>query len=242
MGGTHRSTAGGTNMGFLWGVLSSSAAGVIIGISGWLGSRRLRRWLINWLSRLTGTGVVESYDTQLLANGPLADDLRTARWVRVFASRGNELTRESFADLWAGVEGGPTSVQILLPDPGIGGWDSWIDQRERELRVHDPGFVGGLLGRQVRANLDYLQSRVANRSDVEIRLYDFPHVGRIIATDRLVYLTTYTDSDHGRNSPCLVFRRPSAMYDFCVRIVDLAWSQARAAPAGHGRSPGSIEG
>jgi len=179
------------------------------------------------LSRLTGAGVARTYPRQSQANTALIDDLRSAKWVRVFTSRGNELTRDSFAELWSR-RSGTIPVKILLPDPVAGAAGSWLDQRESEVSDYDPAFRAGLLGRQVRANLDYLRAHIDGRPEVEVKLYDFPHLARVIATDRVAYLTTYSAREHGRNSPCTVFQNPSPMYDFCLRIFDLAWSRASA--------------
>lgn len=186
--------------------------------------------MIIWLSRLTGAGVARTYPKQSTANTALTDDLRDAKWVHVFASRGNELTRDSFAELWSR-RSGTTPVKILLPDAPARPTGSWLDQREREVSGHDPAFRAGLLGRQVKANLDYLHAHLGSRPEVEIKLYDFPHLARVIATDRVAYLTTYSEREHGRNSPCIVFQNPSPMYDFCLRIFDLAWSRARSTDA-----------
>ncbi|MEU4564336.1 hypothetical protein AB0F72_38640 [Actinoplanes sp. NPDC023936] len=212
-------------MDFTWGVLSSLTASLLVAGVAWFGSRRLRGRLINWLSRLTGAGVTRTYPKQSLANAALADDLQNAKWVRIFTSRGNELTRDSFADLWSR-RSGRVPVKILLPDPSTSVEGSWLDHREREVSEHDAAFRAGLLGRQVKANVDYLLAHCGDRAEVELRLYDFPHLARMIATDRIAYLTTYSPREHGRNSPCTVFQNPSPMYDFCLRIFDLAWSRA----------------
>ncbi|WP_433084795.1 hypothetical protein ACQP1P_08690 [Dactylosporangium sp. CA-052675] len=215
-------------MEFFWGVLSSLAASILAAGVAWLVSPKIRGILISWLSRWTGSGVARTYSKQSLANAALAADLREARWVRVFASRGNELTRDSFAQLWDR-RSGTVPVKILLPDPLSGAAGSWLERREHEVGEHDLAFRAGLLGRQIQANLDYLRAHIGGRSEVEVRLYDFPHLARVIATDRVAYLTMYSAREHGRNSPCTVFQNPSPMYDFCLRIFDLAWSQATAA-------------
>ncbi|MFI5911390.1 hypothetical protein [Dactylosporangium sp. NPDC051541] len=214
-------------MEFVWGVLSSLAASLLVAGIAWLASKRLRQRMITWLARLNGTGVTHTYPRQSEANAVLAADLRQAKWVRVFASRGNELTRDSFVHLW-NRRAGTVPVEILLPN-ALSAPDSWLVQREQEVGEHDLAFRTGLLGRQVQANLDYLRAHVGGRPEVEVRLYDFPHLARVIATDRVAYLTTYSAREHGRNSPCVVFQNPSPMYDFCLRIFDLAWSRASAA-------------
>ncbi|MEV6343677.1 hypothetical protein [Actinoplanes sp. NPDC051851] len=219
-------------MEFLWGVLSSLAASLLVAGAAWSGSQRLRSRLISWLSRWTGAGVLQTYPSQSMANSALIADLRKAKWVCAFTSRGNELTRDSFAGLWQR-HSGNVPVRVLLPDPSTSGTGTWLDQREHEVSEHDHAFRAGLLGRQIDANLDYLRAHVAGRPDVEVRLYDFPHLARVIATDRVAYLTVYSAREHGRNSPCVVFQQPSPMYDFCLRVFDVAWGQAKSSPTSH---------
>jgi len=213
--------------GFALGVISSLVATALTLALGWIGSRRIRRLPILALSHATGIGVERVYSQQRLANADLAADLAKARWVKVFAGRGNELTRDSFQGVWQAAGNRLESVQVLLPDPG--GAARWLGVREEEMRRLDPGFEAGLLAKQVRPNIEYI-SAIADRSPaVSLRLYDLPNTCRVVATDRVAYLTTYTVGAHGRNSPCLVFRDPSPMYDFALRIFSTAWQGARRA-------------
>lgn len=216
---------------FFWGVVSSLVASVLFVGAGWFSSARLRGLLIALLARLTGTGLQRVYATQAQANVELGPELIRARWVKVFASRGNELTRNSFQAVWSDALPRLESVQILLPDPAAVGHDSWLARRERETARHDRGFGNGLLPEQIRSNVRYLEAQARKRQGVELRLYDFPHLCRIIATDQVAYLTTYTDHEHGRNSQCLVFARSSGMYDFVLRLFAAAWTEARPADA-----------
>jgi hypothetical protein len=223
--------------GFLIGVLSSLAATVFTVVGGWIASKRVRRWPVVMLSRLTGLGIERFYRRQQDANVDLDEDLGRARWVKVLAGRGNELTRDSFQDVWRAAGGRIEEVEILLPDPDKGR-DSWLSDREAETRRFDPGIRAGLLAEQVRANIRYITSIATANDHVLLRLYDLPSLGRIIVTDRVAYLTTYTAREHGRNSPCMVFASPSPMYDFALRMFTTAWD--RAGPAdGHRSGSGS---
>jgi hypothetical protein len=65
------------------------------------------------------------------------------------------------------------------------------------------------------------------RDNVELRLFDFPHLARIVATDRVVFFTPYNDAEHGSNGVCIVFRGPGTLYDFWVRLFDKIWSVSR---------------
>ncbi|MEU8057882.1 hypothetical protein [Microbispora bryophytorum] len=203
------------------GVVSSLLATALTVAAGWFGLSWPRRILLRLLSRMTGVGVVRSYATQSAANAELVGDLRSARWVRVVAGRGNELTRDSFQELWRSGGARLESVKVLLPDPADPG--GWLRAREEEMRRADPGFEAGLLAKQVSANLDYLTAVAARRPQVDVRVFDSPHSLRAIITDRVAYFTPYLPGRHGRNSPCLVFAEGGVMYDHVLRVFDQLW-------------------
>jgi len=240
---------------FMLGVTSSLAAtAVTVGLGGLL-SRRLRRWLLAAVARLSGLGVLRVHRHQDDARAELSGEIRRARWLRVMVGRGNELTRDGFAPLWSGGGRPPDHVRVLLPDPVSTGSDpsaspeaagegpverqgsaaalrdggpaSWLDRREAELISLDPGFGRGLLAEQVLANFHYLSEATRDLANTEIRFYELPHLYRIIATDNLVFLTLYQNGAHGRNSPCIVAHRSGSLYDFALRIFDTAWESGR---------------
>lgn len=136
----------------------------------------------------------------------MREDLARAQWVKVIAGRGNILTREAFAPLWSGTIS-PASVQILLPDPDTPN-DSWLDRRSHNVARFDPGFTPDLLRSQVRANVDYLTQAAQTHTGIWLRRYNLPHTCRIIATDKVAYLTFYSDNAHGRNSPASTHAHP----------------------------------
>jgi hypothetical protein len=215
--------------GFVLGIVSSLAATALTVGAGWLASKRMRHWPLVILSAMTGLGIRRSYPRQSLANLDLSTDLARARWVWVMAGRGNELTRDSFRAVWQEADSRLDSVQILLPNPDIGA-GSYLDERESEIRKYDSGYEPGLLAGQVRSNIEYVSTIADKRANVELRLYNLPNICRIIVTDQVAYLTTYSASDHGRNAPCIVYRHPGSMYEFATRMFSIAWSQA--VPAG----------
>lgn len=205
--------------GILVGILSSLLATVIICVIGRFRAARSHWWL---LSQREPLGIGRVYRRQRSAERDVARDLAQARWVKVLAGRGNALTRDAFTPLWSG-ELPSASVRILLPDPDAGP-DSWLRQRERDLRQFDCGFDEGLLAEQVRINTNYLLRVSGQRPGVEVRRYDLPHLWRVVATDRGAYVTFYGRYTHGRNSPCLYARTPGLLYDMALRLFDSAWS------------------
>ncbi|MEV7967865.1 hypothetical protein AB0O34_18025 [Sphaerisporangium sp. NPDC088356] len=213
---------------FVLGVVSSLLATALTVAGGWTFSMRSRQWPVTLLSRLTGLGVRRLISRQRLASGELAAELTRARWVRVLAGRGNELTREGFAEVWEAAGRRLESVQILLPDADLG-HDSWLSRREKEMRRVDLGFSSGLLAEQVRVNAAYVSEVARHRENVSLRFYDLPNVHRVIVTDNVAYLTIYQQAEHGRNSPCIVAPRPGLMYDYASLLFSTAWDHSRPA-------------
>ncbi|MFF4101380.1 hypothetical protein [Streptomyces sp. NPDC001903] len=212
---------------FLLGILGSLAASAILLVLGLLRGARPLRWLVAACSRYTGTGLGRVYRHQSSAEQDLARDLRRASWVKVLTGRGNVLTREVFSPLWS-AEPTPRSVQILLPDPDPRE-DSWLDRRSQEVSRFDPGFTRGLLRSQVRTNIDYVARAARARDGIELRTFNLPNNCRVIATDRAAYLTFYSASAHGRNSPCLYARAPGILYTAALRQFDAAWAHSTPA-------------
>jgi hypothetical protein len=203
------------------GVVSSLIATVLVVVAARLGGWWPKKWVLRLLSRISGLGIAHAYQKQSDANAALGADLRAAHWIKVLAGRGNELTRDSFQDVWRQGQIRLQSVQVLLPDPADAG--GWLRSREDEVRHIDPGFEPGLLARQVSANINYVSAVVAANPAVELRLFDAPHTCRLIITDHLVYFTPYLSGRHGRNSPCFVFKNNSVMYDHLLRSFETLW-------------------
>ncbi|GAA3300485.1 hypothetical protein Dvina_04240 [Dactylosporangium vinaceum] len=204
---------------FMVGVATSMVTSVIAVALSWLRTAGGRRWLMRRLSVISDAGIDEVHRQQRLAGARLQADLERARWVKVMAGRGNEITRETFQPMWRDVGARIESVQVLLPHPDA----VWLDRRAQEIVRHDPGFGVELLRFQVTANVHYVATYATRLERVELRLHDLPHTARLVVTDRVAYLTPYAAHQHARSSPCLVFRNPSPMYDYCLRLFAVAW-------------------
>ncbi|WP_329271647.1 hypothetical protein [Streptomyces pseudovenezuelae] len=213
---------------FLLGVLSSLATSALLLALSLLHAARPLWWLTAACSWFNGTGLHRVYRRQASAERTMRQDLARAQWVKVIAGRGNILTREAFAPLWSNTIS-PASVQILLPDPDTPN-DSWLDRRSHNVARFDPGFTPDLLRSQVRANIDYLTQAAQTHTGIWLRRYNLPHTCRIIATDKVAYLTFYSDNAHGRNSPCLYARAPGLLYTIALQQFDTAWANSTEAP------------
>jgi hypothetical protein len=211
---------------FILDAISSLTATFIAVAGGWALSKRARRRLTAVFSRLAGLPIDHVYERQELASADLASDLAKARWIRVLAGRGNELTRDTFKSVWAGTARTQQMVQILLPDPRPGP-NSWLARRETDVRRLDPGFSPGTLARQVRANVAYIAAAASRQGNVSMRFYNLPNQYRAIITDKVAYLTLYGGSAHGRHSPCIVARRPGLAYELAQSVFTLAWEHSR---------------
>ncbi|MFJ8719475.1 hypothetical protein ACIRD9_40970 [Streptomyces violaceus] len=209
---------------FLLGILSSLITSALLLALSLLRASRPLWWLTAACSWFTGTGLRRVYRRQAAAEQNMSQDLARARWVKVMAGRGNILTREAFAPLWSG-DASAASVQILLPDPDTPD-DSWLDRRSQDVARFDPGFTPGLLRSQVRANIHYLAQAARAQRNIQLHSYNLPHTCRVIATDKVAYLTFYSDNAHGRNSPCLYARAPGLLYTIALQQFDTAWANS----------------
>ncbi|MFE7033743.1 hypothetical protein ACFU9Y_25845 [Streptomyces sp. NPDC057621] len=216
---------------FLLGILSSLITSALLLALSLLRASRPLWWLTAACSWFTGTGLRRVYRRQAAAEQNMGPDLARARWVKVMAGRGNVLTREAFTPLWSG-DTSPAPVQILLPDPDAP-HDSWLDRRCQDVSRFDPGFTPELLRNQVRANIDYLTQTARAQHNIQLHSYNLPHTCRVIATDKVAYLTFYSDDVHGRNSPCLYARSPGLLYTIALQQFDTAWANSTANPTTH---------
>lgn len=226
---------------FVLGVASSLLATALAVLGGWITSIRSRSWTMILLSRLTGLGVWRIAPRQHLVAQQMKAELARARWVCVLAGRGNELTRDTFASVWEDAGRRIESVQVLLPDCERGP-TSWLTQREADMRRIDPGFFHGLLAEQVRINAAYVREIAQERRAVALRFYDLPNLHRLVITDRAAFLTIYWTTQHGRNCPTILARRPGLMYDYTLLLFQTAWTNSQPANGNeHKQSKAVIE-
>lgn len=213
---------------FILGVVNSLAVTALAAAGGWILSKWALHWPIALLSRLTGLGVQRVYRQQKLANFSIPTELSRARWVKVLTGRGNELTRDSFISAWTCKSNRLKSIQILLPNPSLGP-DSWLARREVDIQRIDPGIRPGLLAEQVHTNVSYILEVARQRENVALRFYDLPNIYRVIITDNVAYLTIYSNTEHGRNSPCIAARRPGLIYDLALLLFSTTWNHGQPA-------------
>lgn len=215
-------------MGEFWmGVVSSVAASGLLLILGWMTSARMRQKARRALLKTTGAGVLENFSSQRAASRTIAGAVAESRSIRIMAGRGNELTRDTFESLWEVDSRRKAHVKILLPDPDKSGAGSWIDDHQEEAIGYDGGQGEGLIADQIRANVTYVTNMAKNRAHVELALFDFPAIGRLVITEKIAFLTVYSERQHGADSPCVALAAGHPLYDFTVRIFEKIWAASR---------------
>jgi hypothetical protein len=154
-------------------------------------------------------------------------ELSRATAVSILASRGNELQRDTFDPLFMNRPAGKAiQVRILLPETTVGERNyDWTAQREAELARFDPAFGHGLLREQIETTVAFLQRYFAG-GHVELARFNYPHVGRIVITDRCAFYTPYRKDSHGRDSVIFKYRR-GEMYDNLSRLFEQLWDAAQ---------------
>lgn len=219
----------------LWtGFVTSMVAGIILVVCTtaltMLLSRSVRLMLTAALCEFLKIDVKEVFRTSESCLEDTKAEISRAGFVYLLTGRGNELAREKFNSLLKDRSRADTRpFRVLLPavtstDPRR----DWTAQREKELAAFDTGFTTpGVLRKQIEANLELL-APYAGQGQVEVRLFQYPHVGRILITDRVAYFTPYQKNDHGRNAPVIKYRRDGYMYDFLARLFDQLWDTSEA--------------
>lgn len=212
-------------MTFLWDIGVSLVASAMFVILAWALSKTARSLLRSTAAHLLHLDVEEVFSNSREAAGDVRRELRRAREVTILTSRGAELQRETFEELLRQCHAGRSRCRVLLPQLDVpAGVTAWIDDREAECQGFDVAFGNGLLRRQVAATYDFL--RPLTTGQVEVRGYNIPHFGRVIATERVVYLTPYRPDRHGRESPVIKYRRGET-YDVLTRLIDKLWLDGR---------------
>lgn len=172
-------------------------------------------------------GVELAFKTQRAASPEVARQVARAQWLKCFLARGNEFTRDTFASLWQ-PDSTVHSIDLLFPDPETATDGSWFVDRMNEVGRYDPGYRSDLVVNQVRSNIKYSMDKSSGDDRVKIRAYDFPHLARLVITDRVAFLTVFSDRPgHGAESRCIMVTQGSVIYNFCMRIFDKVWSEAR---------------
>lgn len=207
---------------FLLNVLASLVASLIILLGGAIFARRARHELLLLAAKVFRLEMSPAFKHQRDADNFLSRELRQARWVKIITGRGKLLESKACEPLWSRGNKRLKGWRLLLPDPGTDAFQNgWLVKREKETLNHDETYVPGRIAQQVRGVLMHVDTRANSRT--EVRLYDFPHLCRLVITDRVALFTPYSDLVHGTESPCYLVQPPGPLYDYFVRYFETVW-------------------
>ncbi|MCK5051939.1 MAG: hypothetical protein KAS53_09470 [Candidatus Cloacimonetes bacterium] len=216
---------------FLLSVSASLFAGILLIIIVSKTSDKAKWVLIGILGRLTNSDLDFVYENKKASISEIEKEIKRANEIFIYASRGNELHRETFESIFMNKpKGRKVIIKILLPD-SLKKADSndWISQRENELKKFDKSHGNGLFRSQITSNIEFLKCYVES-NELELRLYDYPHTGRILITDKFLYFTPYSKETHGRNNSVYKFKRGGEMYSNMKRYFFQIWEKSRQMP------------
>jgi hypothetical protein len=216
-------------MSFLANVLASVIGGaLLIWFAALISSKA--RWIFTAaIARWLDIDVEFVFRNSTEAARDLAQELEQATDICIFTSRGGELQRETFAPVFSQRGAKKISVRVLLPDTALPpGTFDWTDQREQEAASFDHAFGAGMLARQIETTVAFMLQQVAAGA-AQLRLFNAPHLGRLILTERYAYFTPYRADAHGHNTKVYKFRRGD-MYDNFKRLFEQLWSATSRVP------------
>jgi hypothetical protein len=212
---------------FFENVGASIVGGIILIVVAGLLSRNTKWILVAILSRIVNSDLEYVYRNKEDAKEDMIRDLEISSKVYLFTSRGNELQRGLFNTIFHKKDvNRKVSIKILLPDFNVKkGEVDWLMEREKETATFDKAFGNGLLCSQVKSTAEFLKQYVKD-GEVELKLYNQPHMCRIMITDKFAYHTPYDKNRHGSENSIYKYRRGGTMYDNLKRQCDQYWITA----------------
>ena len=173
-----------------------------------------------------GGEVRKVFQTRRHAEEHIARDIAGSRFVFALIGRGNYLQREIVNRLADNTK----LLRVIIPatkrqrgakDP------DWTAINEAELAKIDEAYrVPGTLAAQLAATAATLQT-YRDRGVLDFREVNFPHLGRLIITEKNVYLTPYDDVRPSADNKTIAYAaRPDAVtYGHYLRLFNLLWQQ-----------------
>jgi hypothetical protein len=210
-------------MTFVVNVIASMVAGLLVILIAGVFSRTARDVLVTVFGRLLHIDVDTVFRNPREAAPDIRQELDRSAEVELLTGRGAELQRETFSSLFeAGSGGRRRRIRILLPQTTAPKTIDWTADREAEVAAFDGAFGSGLLREQIKTTERFLR-RYVETGSIELRSFNYPHIGRILLTERSVYFTPYRSDAHGRDSRVIKYRRGGDMYDHFRRLFDKLW-------------------
>lgn len=188
-----------------------------------------QKWFFTALSSLSRSELVYKYQNKVAAHKDIKKEIETSARVYIFAGRGNELRKDTFESLFSKRPNNRrVDLKILLPNPKQDDVrHNWLERREAELSSIDDGFHKDMLTTEIYASIKYLKE-YEEKAFLNLKLFSFPHIGRIILTDESLYFTPYSGDEYARDNPIYKFRKGD-VYKSYERLFNCVWDISKVA-------------
>ncbi len=208
---------------FVLSIIGSIIATVIIFLTAAWASKNVRLALTAIASTFLKIEVKYVFDNSRDAEQATKEALEKGSDIRIFTGRGNQFLRDTYSMLLQ--KDNQKNIRILLPNPSkTSNKIDWIDHREQELAPIGKSYKNGMLRQQIKNVIKYLESYIES-GQFEIRLYDGPHIARIILTEKYLFLQPYKKALEGRDSPVIQYGRGD-MYEMFNRYFNILWEDS----------------
>lgn len=207
-------------MDLIIGILGSIIAAIIVF---WATKYFNHKWYFTSLSFLSKSELIYKYKNKEAVLKDLKQDIETSERVYIYAGRGNELRRDTFESLFSKrPHNRKVDLKILLPNPDQDDKrHNWLVRRESELSSIDEGFRKDMLTSEIVSSIKYL-IEWETKNFLTLRLFSFPHIGRLIFTDNALYFTPYSSDEYARENPAYKFKKGD-LYKNYERLFNCIW-------------------
>ncbi|MFD8003457.1 hypothetical protein [Streptomyces mirabilis] len=86
-----------------------------------------------------------------------------------------------------------------------------------------------MIAENIRNNVDYVKNRISRLDRAELALYDLPVIGRLVITEKIAFITPYSNRRHGADSPCVMVASGHPLYELADRLF-VKFQQASRVP------------
>lgn len=214
-------------MTFIESILSSVLGGIVLLLIASIFSENTRKLFISFISSLFGLDILFVYENKESVNKDLAKAIADANFVKILTARGNDFHNDVFSSLVKD-RSNHAHIHILLPNAYKSSNVDWIDQRENELRKFDGTYGTGILKEQIKTNINALYS--LNKAQLEIRLHQYPIIGRIVITDKYLFFTPMQENKYIRKVKTYKYSSSGNLYNHYLRLFNQLWTTAKFPP------------
>lgn len=189
------------------------------------------RWLLTaTLGKLLGVDVERVYPNKQGALADVEREIQRSHQVDMLTGRGNDLEAAHFQCLLSKrAASNKTRLRVLLPETRhLVSEVNWSEVNDREIALIDRSYGNGLLAKQIESVVEFLKPYL-QEGKVELRRFNMPHLGRILITDRYVFVTSYPHHTRAEYAEVIKLARKGVLSDGYVRLFNLVWDNQRKA-------------